>query len=779
MVLNIPIEYLDEEQCPPYHKIKWNEASVTDISKYKSHLDGILNNICIPEQAVNCQDVFCHKHCPDLQEFHDNIVDACLVASATNIPQAGKGYKKVIPGWKDNVAQIRRQAIFWHKLWKCNNCPMNGAIADIRRYTRTKYHYALRDIKKNMDTKRANSMAYALLNNKSRNFWSEIQKVKSSNKCATNMIDSIQGSEAISKHFAHIYEDLYNSVSYEGKDMQLLKDELECKLKSKCLSDQCNCDHSINVETIKKAVRKLKGGKSDNEARVFTDHIKNGTDKLFEYISIFLTSMLRHGYAANSMMTATIIPIPKDKKKSLNISGNYRGIALSSILGKVLEWTILICHNSVLSSSDMQFGFKSNCSTTKCTFAVSETINYYLTNHTDVHAVLLDASKAFDRVHYVKLFKILLNKGLCPMVTRLLVYMYTHQRVNVRWGNTTSKSFKVTNGVKQGGVLSPILFSIYIDGLLESLKNTKLGCYIGNVFCGAMAYADDLILLAPTRVAMERMLQVCSNFAHMYDVMFNPNKSVHITFNHAKSTHVANNIKMDGKTIPNVTHGSHLGIPIGKDASNTHINQNIYDLHRRTNAILAHFKNVYFRTKYTIFKSYCMSLYGSPLFEMYGHSIENLFVTWRKCVRKLFGISYRTKSALIPLLCDDYGIKAILHRRFVRFVHSVFNSNDDILPICGKLVLEGSTSTVGCNFNFLCHNYNINRYQLTKLSSHDIIKLLNRIDDRDTSLEMVTRAVNITDLLYMKEYCINTLFTQQELDTLLRYICECDDTLYV
>ena len=63
--------------------------------------------------------------------------------------------------------------------------------------------------------------------------------------------------------------------------------------------------------------------------------------KLFDYISILLTGMLNHGYSTNSMMVATILPTHKDKKKSLNISSNYRGIALSSILAKVLEWAIM------------------------------------------------------------------------------------------------------------------------------------------------------------------------------------------------------------------------------------------------------------------------------------------------------------------------------------------------------------------------------------------------------------------------------------------------------
>ncbi len=82
-----------------------------------------------------------------------------------------------------------------------------------------------------------------------------------------------------------------------------------------------------------------------------------------------------------------------------------------------------------------------------------------------MYTVLLDAAKAFDRVNYCKLFRKLLDRNMSPLVLRLLLYMYTNQSVQVTRGSHTSTRFNVHNGVKQGGVLSPILFSVYIDGL--------------------------------------------------------------------------------------------------------------------------------------------------------------------------------------------------------------------------------------------------------------------------------------------------------------------------
>ncbi len=73
--------------------------------------------------------------------------------------------------------------------------------------------------------------------------------------------------------------------------------------------------------------------------------------------------------------------------------------------------------------------------------------------------------------------------------------MYTKQKLQVRWGNAMSQQFTICNGVKQGGVLSPILFAVYIDGLLARLKESGIGCYMGNSYVGGLGYADDIKLL--------------------------------------------------------------------------------------------------------------------------------------------------------------------------------------------------------------------------------------------------------------------------------------------
>ena len=64
---------------------------------------------------------------------------------------------------------------------------------------------------------------------------------------------------------------------------------------------------------------------------------------------------------------------------------------------------------------------------------------------------------------------------------------------------TLSEVFTINNGVKQGGILSPILFCIYIDELMHRRKESGVGCQINSVYFGSFAYADDICLLAPRR----------------------------------------------------------------------------------------------------------------------------------------------------------------------------------------------------------------------------------------------------------------------------------------
>ena len=88
----------------------------------------------------------------------------------------------------------------------------------------------------------------------------------------------------------------------------------------------------------------------------------------------------------------------------------------------------------------------------------------------------------------------------------------THQKCHVRWNNEHSDSFSVSNGVKQGSVIIPLLFSIYIYNLFSKLKHLGLGCHVGLTYAGDFGYADDIALVSPSIYSLKKMISICEPY---------------------------------------------------------------------------------------------------------------------------------------------------------------------------------------------------------------------------------------------------------------------------
>ena len=116
----------------------------------------------------------------------------------------------------------------------------------------------------------------------------------------------------------------------------------------------------------------------------------------------------------------------------------------------------------------------------------------------------------------------LITKRLPAVVIRFLLNIYSCQATRISWNGCNSQCIKVLNGVRQGAVLGPGLFCNYFDEIIHELESAKFGCHIGLWHVGSLAYADDLVLLAPSANATRKMPAICDVFGERYSVISMP-----------------------------------------------------------------------------------------------------------------------------------------------------------------------------------------------------------------------------------------------------------------
>ena len=580
---------------------------------------------------------------------------------------------KSIPGWSEYVEPLRKEALFWHSHCKSCGKPHNGLEAELRRISRARYHMAVRSVLKDQDDIRMERMATAILDSNHRDLWREVKKIKGRANIIAANIDGCSDENDIVELFSNKYCDLYNSVPFNPTEMCHIVNEIETRL------ERGDCSYKIESSDVRTAISHLKLGKSDGEEGLNSDHIINGSAMLQKYLTLVFNAMISHGISPDSMLNGTMVPIPKGKGKAIIYSDNYRAITLSSILCKVFDWIILIKENNILRSSDLQFGFKEHASTTQCIFALNEVISYYNSKGSDVFAVFLDATKAFDRIIFCKLFRKLLDRNMPPLLLRFLRYMYTNQNLQVRWCPITVAKFGASNGVKQGAVLSPVLFSVYMDDLYFQLKESGNGCYIGNHYVGSLGYADDTVLMSPSLKGLQKMVDISVDYASKHDIIYDGSKSQSVIFPTIINRHTERHIIIGGERLQNVNDAVHLGHHVSAKNKDCMLQSAISQFWRSFNIFRSDFGKLHPDIQCELFKTYCSSFYGAPLWNINSKCFRQLCAAWRKCLRKIWRVHQMTHCDIITLVSRCKPIEIGIQQRFCKFAANIFQNGSPVL----------------------------------------------------------------------------------------------------
>ena len=118
----------------------------------------------------------------------------------------------------------------------------------------------------------------------------------------------------------------------------------------------------------------------------------------------------------------------------------------------------------------------------------------------------------------------MLKRSMPLCFVRVIVNWYSKLKACVRWKSAVSNLFEVKSGVRQGGILSPLLFNVYINCIIVKLRNTGLGCWIKSTYLGCIVYADDILLLSSSCIELQKMLNICNESGCLLGIAFNAAK---------------------------------------------------------------------------------------------------------------------------------------------------------------------------------------------------------------------------------------------------------------
>ena len=323
----------------------------------------------------------------------------------------------------------------------------------------------------------------------------------------------------------------------------------------------------------------------------------------------------------------------------------------------------------------------------------------------------MDCSKAFDTCKFETLFKKLLDKGLPPIVVRTLMFMYEQQYARVRWDSAVSNTFTITNGTRQCSVASPTLWCVYLDSLVNELRELEIGCQVGGVFMGVVVYAHDILLMAPNRCAMQEMLSKCELYANKNNIMFNtdhdPKKSkskcIQVIGN-KKNVAKPSPLTLCGRDLPWVSSANHLGHELHESGS--------MELESKMKKAEFINKSVEVRETFNFAnpveilsatKLSCSSFYDSVLRDFKGPGAMPLFSSWTTAVKLAWSVPRGIRTYLVQQVLSSglTSAKVDIMSRFVNFFRGLRTSPSPEVQIMANLTGRDIRITTGGNLRLL------------------------------------------------------------------------------
>ena len=269
------------------------------------------------------------------------------------------------------------------------------------------------------------------------------------------------------------------------------------------------------------------------------------------------------GFFPTSWSSAVIVPV--FKKGDTSDPNNYRGISLISCICKlftsVLNKRLLTWSNDNEIITDAQFGFRPKSGTSEAIFALHYIISKTLCKKGRLYCCFVDYKKAFDSVNRKNLWYKLSKVGICGKLLNVVKSMYENVKSCVTIEGLKSEYFRSSLGLMQGEVLSPILFSLYVNDFdVEFIKNGCTPTELQNLHLFILMYADDMVLFSETVAGLQNMFDVLYDYTKQWNLEVNIQKTKIVIFRNGGQIKRNENWLYDGCQIEVLNQFTYLGV---------------------------------------------------------------------------------------------------------------------------------------------------------------------------------------------------------------------------
>lgn len=435
--------------------------------------------------------------------------------------------------------------------------------------TRRNYFYLLRNYRKKCKNEKRKFTSNILTkldelheNNPSQ-YWKLFKMLSNANEIIDK--DLSVNKSTLYQHYKGLNE---KSCNDKNDDINPLIDALD---DFPCFNE---LDSHFTEKEIRNAINKLRKKKAPGPDMISNEMIKAASPFITGFLQKLFNKILLSGSYPSLWAKGRIISIHKSGDK--NIPSNYRGITISSSLGKLFNSILNNRLLKFLKDKDVldkhQIGFQAKCRTTDHLFILKNLIMKFTKAGKPLYLAFIDFKKAFDSIWHDGLLAKLSELGVSTHLYKLIKSMYTKTKLTVQHGDEESPEFLSQKGVRQGDNLSPLLFNIYINDIPKLFDCSCAPVKWGDMDISCLMYADDIVILSESSQGLQNALNKLSLYCKTWKLDINTNKTKVMCTRNSEQC----NFNLNDRKLEEVSEFRYLGILLDKKGSDTTSQSDLY-----------------------------------------------------------------------------------------------------------------------------------------------------------------------------------------------------------